>query len=275
MTKRSEKELDLLLAAKLENDAEFLQFLLTRTRFAERGAEFRSCRANHPWGAHPFPHKNFAMGTEPPVTRQSETDVLLTVTAKEGEVLAIHIENKIGAGKFTADQPEMYKHRAAHWIGNANYGAYSDFDTVLIAPVEFLERNAEQAVHFGARFSHEEIAELIPEFGAKAPVAVTAPPPCSFCGARSADVSVGHRAMICVDCKDDLRRRLAALEVAPSVPDPNHLVAGAECVFCEKILTLAGFSLRRWIFGICDGCACSITASTIKYSGAQAKSYEF
>jgi hypothetical protein len=277
MDKRSEKYLDLALAAKLEDDPAFLQYLLARTSFRDRGAEFRSCRSNHPWGAHPYPQTDSA-GTETIVTRQSETDVLLTVTAKDGEVLGVHIENKIGQGRFTANQADMYKYRADHWVGNPKYGAYTAFDTILIAPAAFVERNAKQAAPFGARFTHEEIADFIPEFGT-APIATSKLtvqcPPCSFCGARVQDVSVGHRAMICRNCKEDLRLRLVELGREPGTPDRDYKVAGAECVFCDKILTLARFSLRRWIFGICDGCASSITGTPINYKGAPAKSYEF
>jgi hypothetical protein len=277
MRKHSEKELDLAIAAKLENDPAFLQYLLERTSFRDRGAVFRSCRSNHPWGSHPYPQKDTA-GVEAIVNRQSETDVLLTVTAQDGEVLGVHIENKIGPGRFTADQPEMYEHRAKHWVGNPRYGAYTDFDTVLIAPAAFIERNAAQSAPFGARFTHEEIAVFVPEFGSAPRVSTASAhqfPPCSFGGDRTQDVSVGHRAMICGNCKEDLRLRLLELGRAPSAPDGDYLVAGAECVVCDKILTTARFSLRRWIFGICDGCACSMTATSIEYAGSSAKGYEF
>jgi hypothetical protein len=83
---------------------------------------------------------------------------------QDGEILAVHIENKRGSGKFTRDQPQMYWHRAHHWVGNPHYGAYADFDTALIAPKAFLERHPEQRRHFGCFLSHEDAAFHIPAF---------------------------------------------------------------------------------------------------------------
>jgi hypothetical protein len=54
--------------------------------------------------------------------RESETDVLLLVRDKNDVLAGVHIENKIGAGKFTKLQPEMYPHRAAHWVGDLRHG---------------------------------------------------------------------------------------------------------------------------------------------------------
>ena len=83
--------------------------------------------------------------------------------------------------------------------------------------------------------------------------------------------------MICPDCVGDLAARLAALHSAVAPVDENlhHSVAGAECVFCERILSTAVFSLRRWIFGVCADCACGLAKRSIRYLGASAQSYEF
>jgi hypothetical protein len=81
--------------------------------------------------------------------------------------------------------------------------------------------------------------------------------------------------MICETCIDAMRTTLKAIENSAVQADADHLVAGAECVFCERILTLAKFSLRRWIFGVCDTCACSIARHPINYVGQAAKAYEF
>lgn len=82
--------------------------------------------------------------------------------------MAVHIENKIGVGKFTRDQPEMYAQRAAHWVSNARYGAYEGFDIVLVAPEEFVCRNMTQAAIFPVFVSHESIGRHIPLFAAHA-----------------------------------------------------------------------------------------------------------
>lgn len=160
----TEKELDLALAAELETNPAFLSWLVSQTKFSGSGATFTSCRANHPWGTHPFRSIDPATGKSITTKRQSETDVLLVLTARDGRLLGLHIENKIGAGKFTDLQPEMYAQRAAHWLGNSRYGGYTDFETVLLAPEEFQRRNASQAALFDCFISHESVSQHIPLF---------------------------------------------------------------------------------------------------------------
>jgi hypothetical protein len=58
----------------------------------------------------------------------------------------------------------MYPQRAEHWKNDEKRGSYADFDTVLLAPLVFKERNAGQAALFGCFISHEEISAFIPEF---------------------------------------------------------------------------------------------------------------
>ena len=129
-------------------------------------ATVHSCRADHPWGAHPFPISDPATGEITITTRQSETDVLLVVSDADQRLLGLHIENKVGAGKFTDLQPEMYAHRAAHWVGNLHYGGYVDFETILLAPEAFRRRNVGQAELFGCFISHEDVSQFISLFGA-------------------------------------------------------------------------------------------------------------
>lgn len=160
----TEKELDLVLASELENNAAFLEWFISHTKFFDRGARYSNCRTNHPWGTHPFPITDPVTGATETTMRQSETDVLLVLSTQDGRLLGVHIENKIGVGKFTARQPEMYPHRAAHWLGNAKYGNYSEFDTVLLAPRAFRERNESQAGNFGCFIAHEDVAQFIPMF---------------------------------------------------------------------------------------------------------------
>jgi hypothetical protein len=162
----SEKELDRALALELETNPEFLSWLISHTKFAGTDVKFHSCRADHPWGSHPFTSSDLAADRATTVTRQSETDVLLVVSDGKGRRFGIHIENKISSGRFTNLQPEMYAQRARHWIGSPRHGSYVDFDTILSAPEAFRQRNAEQADLFGAFVSHESIAEHIPLFRA-------------------------------------------------------------------------------------------------------------
>lgn len=160
----TEKELDRALAAELKSNPAFMNWFVSQTKFSRTVATFVSCRADHPWGTHPFPSVDPDTGESIITNRQSETDVLLVVSDEDGKLLGIHIENKVGAGKFTELQPEMYAHRAAHWIGNSHYGGYVDYETVLLAPDAFRQRNASQAALFGCFISHESVGRHIPLF---------------------------------------------------------------------------------------------------------------
>ncbi|WP_153066737.1 hypothetical protein [Xanthomonas arboricola] len=160
----TEKELDRVLAVELENNANFLEWVVSHTKFANCGATFSSCRVDHPWGSHPFPSVDSTTGESIKTMRQSETDVLLVVSDQSGRLFGLHIENKVGTGKFTNLQPEMYAHRAAHWIGNPRYGGYTDFETVLLAPEVFRQRNTDQAALFDRFISHEAVGHYIPLF---------------------------------------------------------------------------------------------------------------
>jgi hypothetical protein len=100
-------------------------------------------------------------------------------------------------------------------------------------------------------------------------------PPCSFCGSIDSKVSIGFRAIICDRCIDAIGNSLLEIENLRAQAAADYVVAGAECVFCERILTSAQFSLHRWIFGICDTCACGIAGRSISYTGAAGKGFSF
>ncbi len=78
--------------------------------------------------------------------------------------VALHIENKLTNGKYTQYQPEFYSKRAEAWKNNTKFGDYSDFETVLVAPLAFYKNNFEASQHFDKYVSYEEIAILLPEF---------------------------------------------------------------------------------------------------------------
>jgi hypothetical protein len=88
-------------------------------------------------------------------------------------------------------------------------------------------------------------------------------------------VHVGFRAIICDECIGALRRRLSELDGSEDDSPPDWSVAGRECVFCERILTTADFSLSRWIFGMCNVCACSIAGANVQYAGSPAQDFKF
>lgn len=164
MASRTEKQLDLALDQVLRTDQLFLQWFLSRTKYAQRRAKYLWSRSDHPWGTIDFTQIDPDTGVEVVTRRECETDVLLVIKAMDGEHLALHIENKLGLGSFTASQPEMYRQRAEQWKGRPKYQSYTDFVTVLVAPLAFRHRNQAQASEFDVFISHEEIAEHIPLF---------------------------------------------------------------------------------------------------------------
>ncbi|WP_449427763.1 hypothetical protein [Rhodanobacter umsongensis] len=164
MAIRTEKELDAALEKAFKEDEAFAQWFLARTKFAHRGAKYFWSRSDHPWGRIPYATINTQTGASEISLKESETDVLVVFQAQDEEFLALHIENKIGSGKFTALQPELYAPRAEHWKGNPKYGAYTDYQTILVAPRIFQERNKFQAHIFDCFIAHEEIAGFIPLF---------------------------------------------------------------------------------------------------------------
>ena len=89
--------------------------------------------------------------------------VVLEVGPSQTRV-ALHIENKLGSGSFTKDQPELSAARAHHWAGKERYGSYVDWQTILMAPQRFLDRLADRAKAYNVVISHEALGEMIANF---------------------------------------------------------------------------------------------------------------
>jgi hypothetical protein len=58
----------------------------------------------------------------------------------------------------------MYAVRAKKWQGRPKYQNYEEWETVLIAHSEFIERNHTDSSKFGCVVRHEEIAAFVPQF---------------------------------------------------------------------------------------------------------------
>jgi hypothetical protein len=58
-------------------------------------------------------------------------------------------------------QPELYEARAKRWLGNLDYQAYTDYETVLIAPREYYARYKADCDKFDRFVPHEEISAFI------------------------------------------------------------------------------------------------------------------
>ncbi len=166
--RKDEKYFDKALEKAFNENEEFAEWFLSRTKF--RGTTAKVCwsRSDHPWARLTFSSIDPITQEEKTITRDSETDVLVVYESDSGERLGVNIENKLSNGSFEPYQPETYKVRAKHWIKNPKYGDYEDFDTVLVAPRTFFDRNLDAAKLFGSFVSYEEIAVYVPDFSSAA-----------------------------------------------------------------------------------------------------------
>jgi hypothetical protein len=162
----TEKNLNQALEKALQAESSFRQWFVNKTKFKGIIPEHVWSRSNNPWCRVKLDLPNPETGETESVMRDGETDVLFVFVfkAEPERRLALHIENKLASGRFTAYQPEVYEARAKWWVRNRDYGNYGEWDTVLLAPSSFFSRNAESARKFGTFIPHEEIARFLPEF---------------------------------------------------------------------------------------------------------------
>lgn len=164
MKAATEKELDRELDKALAGSAEFADWFLARTSFAgNRGARVWS-RSDNPWGRIPMQVSDPVTRTIETVVKESETDILVVYQLDNGTRVGLHIENKVGLGKFRPNQADFYAQRARAWAGVEKYGNYSAWGTVLVAPEGFRGRFPEESAKFDAFISHEDIAQFVPLF---------------------------------------------------------------------------------------------------------------
>ncbi|MCG5079081.1 hypothetical protein [Paraburkholderia tagetis] len=164
MAKSNEKRLDKCIEQAFQSNPEFTTWFLSRTGFANDAGVYRWSRSDNPWSTHP--QETIDPATGEPVVKyvQSETDILVVFSRPNSGPFALHIENKLENGSFTSGQPERYKSRVTYWLNNPKYGAYVDFETVLIAPHVFFEKHRIDGEKFDRYVSHEDIAKYLPEF---------------------------------------------------------------------------------------------------------------
>ena len=164
MAGAKEKELDQAFEDALKGSRPFADWFLAQTRFGKHRGQLAWCRSNYVWGAVPVPHFNPVTGETETVIRESETDILAVYELEDSTRVGIHIENKVGLGKFTPNQPDFYEPRAKAWVGLKRYGNYSQWTTVLIAPQAFRNRSALECAKFQTFIPHESIGFYIPLF---------------------------------------------------------------------------------------------------------------
>lgn len=165
MKKVSEKTLDKALEKALKEDGAFTKWFLSNTKFGDEQLSSPWTRSNHPWGRVDMIISNAETGEAEKQIKEGETDILVVFDSPTHGRFALHIENKLAAGVFTKLQPELYAARAAAWVGNPKYRSYVDFETILVAPLVFYNRNLADAKKFDRYISHEEISLFLPIFG--------------------------------------------------------------------------------------------------------------
>lgn len=160
----SEKDLDFALEQGFKESTLFSNWFLSKTRFSRMDASYVWSRSDSPWGRFTFKITNPDTNLEEKITRDSETDVLIVFEDRKDNRVALHIENKLANGKFTQYQSEFYQKRAEAWLENEKFGRYSDYETILVAPLEFYRKNFSESQYFDKYISYEEIAMLLPSF---------------------------------------------------------------------------------------------------------------
>lgn len=162
----TEKELDRELEAGLRKDTGFLKWFIGRTKFKGDNPRIERLRSDNPWSNVQFTTRDESSGELRSAVRGMETDILLvfSFSSEPDRHFAIHIENKLATGTFTEYQTELYEVRARQWSTDPRFGLYEDWDTVLIAPLIFYERNVTKARRFGSFISHEDLGQYLPLF---------------------------------------------------------------------------------------------------------------
>ena len=160
---KKEGELDLAFASKMEESPEFRSWILHHTKFRDFSSRARLLHEEQ-GSDRPIWWKHWWCRI-PELGEERETDIFLVFEIEDsGKRFALHIENKKGNGKFLEGQPEGYEPRARFMMNDEKYLSYSEFETVLIAPLVFREKNEEKCNLFGAYIPYEEIAAFIPDF---------------------------------------------------------------------------------------------------------------
>ena len=89
---------------------------------------------------------------------EGETDVLVVLENASNERLALHIEHKQPGRRFERGQAAQYQLRAAKLAATKKYGNYTSWRTVLVAPKQLCEDDAEEAARFNVVVDYHEMA---------------------------------------------------------------------------------------------------------------------
>jgi len=96
---------------------------------------------------------------------ESETDIFIVFEIEPSkERFALHIEAKMDARGFEPMQEHNYALRARHMMNNAKYLNYTSFETVLLAPAAYRDRELDRCSVFDRFIAFEDAARFIPDF---------------------------------------------------------------------------------------------------------------
>jgi hypothetical protein len=158
----SEVELDHAFAEALADNHQFQNWLLSGGRFSRHVgkatlliSEQASARKAKHWWKHWW--------CRLPDGSESETDIFLVFDAA-GHRFALHIEDKPPHGKLELRQAIDYRRRAVFKANSADWLNYTDFEVLLLAPAEFIERHLDCAAQFDRAITYEEVAKFAPLF---------------------------------------------------------------------------------------------------------------
>ena len=161
---KKEGELDLAFASEIERSEEFRSWVLKQTKFNNDATTAKLLHEEQGkdrlvWWKHWWCRV-------PELGEERETDIFLVFEIPDTNKtrFALHIENKKGNGRFLEGQPEGYEPRARFMMNEEKYLSYSDFETILIAPLSFKDKNEDQCEIFDTYISYEDIARFIPYF---------------------------------------------------------------------------------------------------------------
>lgn len=137
VTRKYERDIDLLLAEEITVSIAFAEWFKGKTRFADISAEFADVLVSMS-------------------DNIGESDLIVTYASQDGIQLAVLVEDKIDA-PLQPDQASRYRLRAER---DVTHGKYRDYTTILCAP-EFYLAGSLKAKEFDATVSFEEIADFL------------------------------------------------------------------------------------------------------------------
>ncbi len=163
----SEDALCEIFADGMRDVPEFRQWVLAQTVFAEHAETCRlldqeqlSLRPRKRWWRHWWCHV-------PELDKDRETDVFMVFATQAGEErFALHVENKRDHYRFNPGQAAAYEVRARHMLNKPEYLSHARAQTVLLAPLAFRDRHADDTALFDVYLSYEDVAAFLPAFTA-------------------------------------------------------------------------------------------------------------